>query len=259
MVEKEAYAQLEHKLAALRANSRTGDERKTLDEVFDRDTVLSIYKLMTDGDLDTIEYPVSTGKEGNVFAAKQPDGKLIALKVYRTSNATFNRISKYIEGDKRFRGISGSRRKVIMAWAAKEFRNLRRLEDAKVRVPAPIRNHRNMLLMEYVGNADGPAPLLRNVELDDPQATYETLLRNVTKAYKTAGLVHADLSEYNILYHKRKPVIIDVGQAVLTDHLNAKDFLKRDISNLNRYFRSIEVDTQDEDAIFQDITGGDGE
>ncbi|MBI0582922.1 MAG: serine protein kinase RIO [Methanomassiliicoccus sp.] len=254
MVQKDAFEALEHKIMALRENSRTGDERKTMDEVFDRDTLLGIYKLMTDGYLDTIQYPVSTGKEGNVFAVADDEGKLFALKIYRTSNASFNRIAKYIEGDKRFRGIAGSRRKVIFAWANKEFRNLQRLVDAGVRVPSPIRYQRNMLMMEYIGNKRGPAPLLRNVVLDDPGKVYETIVKYMRLAYQEAGLVHADLSEYNILYYRKRPVIIDVGQAVLVDHVNSKDFLLRDIENINRYFRGLEVDVMDRDELLLAIT-----
>jgi len=251
----EAYEALEHKIMALRQNSRTGDERQTMDEVFDKDTMLGIYKLMTDGVVDTIEYPVSTGKEGNVFAAKDAKGKLVALKIYRTSNATFNRIARYIEGDKRFRGIAGSRRKVIMAWAMKEFRNLQRLEDAGVKVPSPIRFHRNMVVMKYIGTKQGPAPLLRDVQLEDATAVYEKILEYMRLAYQKAGLVHADLSEYNILYYRRQPVIIDVGQAVLTDHVNAKDFLYRDIDNVNRFFRSRDVNIKDREEVFELVTG----
>jgi RIO kinase 1 len=255
MVQKDAFEALEHKIMALRTNSRTGDERKTLDEVFDRDTLLGIYKLMTDGYLDTIQYPVSTGKEGNVFAVADDHGKLFALKIYRTSNATFNRISRYIEGDKRFKGLAGSRRKIIYAWANKEFRNLQRLKEAGVRVPTAVRYQRNMLLMEYIGNKKGPAPLLRNVVLDDPESTYLILVEFMRLAYQDAELVHADLSEYNILFYRRKPVVIDVGQSVLTEHTNAKDFLLRDIDNVNRYFRSLEVKVMDREEAYRTITG----
>ena len=254
MVEKDAYEALEHRIMALRENSRTGDERKTMDEVFDRDTFLGIYKLMTDGYIDTIQYPISTGKEGNVFAAADKEGKLYALKIYRTSNATFNRIARYIEGDKRFKGISGSRRKVIYAWASKEFRNLQRLEDAGVKVPSPIRYHRNMLVMQYIGTKKGPAPLLRNVVLEDPGKVYTTVVEYMRLAYQEAHLVHADLSEYNILYYRKAPVIIDVGQAVLTDHPNAKDFLYRDIENINRFFKGLEVKIMDREEVFRTVT-----
>jgi RIO kinase 1 len=256
MVQKDAYEALEHKIMALRENSRTGDERKTLDEVFDRDTLMGIYKLMTDGYIDTIQYPISTGKEGNVFAVQNDQGKLFALKVYRTSNATFNRISRYIEGDKRFKGIAGSRRKVIYAWASKEFRNLQRLKDAGVRVPSPIRYHRNMLVMEYIGNRKGPAPLLRNVTLDDPEKVYATVVEYMRRGYQEAELVHADLSEYNILYYRKRPIVIDVGQSVLTEHVNAKDFLLRDIDNVNRYFHSLEVKVMDRDEVLNVVMGG---
>jgi RIO kinase 1 len=255
MVQKDAYEALEHKIMALRENSRTGDERKTLDEVFDSQTILGIYKLMTEGVIDTIQYPVSTGKEGNVFAAENAEGKLVALKIYRTSNASFNRIARYIEGDKRFTGLTGNRRKMIFAWALKEFRNLQRLQDAGVRVPAPIRFHRNMLVMQYIGNRRGPAPLLRNVVLDDPEPVYKTIVEYMRLAYQDAKLVHADLSEYNILYYLKKPVIIDVGQAVLTEHINAKDFLRRDIVNVNRYFRHLDVDIMDPEEVFLVVTG----
>ncbi len=255
MPEKEAYAQLEHKLMALRENSRTGDERKTLDEVFDHETVMGIYKLMTSKIIESVLFPISTGKEGNVFACENQQGKLLALKIYRTSNSTFNRVSKYIEGDKRFLGISGSKRKVMAAWASKEFRNLQRMHEARVNVPEPIKFHRNMVVMEYIGTKTAPAPTIRQVELDDPSSVYKNILDNVRLMYQKAGLVHADLSEYNILYYKRKPVIIDVGQAVLTDHLNSKDFLERDVKNINRYFRSLDVDIEDTDCIINKIMG----
>ncbi len=254
MPRDEAYDALEHKVMELRQNTRTGDERQTMSEVFDDDTILGIYKLMKDGVIDTLEYPVSTGKEGNVFAARDPKGKMVALKIYRTSNATFNRISRYIEGDKRFRGLSGSRRKIIMAWASKEFRNLQRMHDAGVNVPQPLRFHRNMVVMRYIGTQKAPAPLLKDVIIEDPTEMYEYLLEQMRLSYQEAGLVHADLSEYNILYYRRKAFIIDVGQAVLVDHANAKDFLYRDIDNINRFFRSRGVDIKDREDIFKDIT-----
>ena len=255
MVEKYAYEVLEHKIMALRENSRTGDERKTIDEVFDKETLLSIYKLMTDGYIDTIEYPISTGKEGNVFAAKDAQGKLVALKIYRTSNATFNRISQYIAGDKRFKGISGNKRKIIQTWAIKEFRNLKRYRSAGVAVPAPIRFQRNMLVMQYLGTKNGPAPLIRNVVLEDPEKEYGVLIGYMRLAYQKAEIVHGDLSEYNILWYRRKPYIIDVGQAVLIDHPNSKDMLLRDIENLNRYFRNLGVDIMNTDDVMETVTG----
>jgi len=230
------------------------EDRKTMDEVFDKQALLAIYKLMTEGLIDKIDFPISTGKEANVFRVITSENKFLALKIYRTSNLTFKRIARYIEGDPRFHGIKGSRRKVVFAWATKEFRNLQRLTDAKVRVPKPIKFHQNMLLMEYIGTTEMPAPMLRHVELDDPASTYKTVLRYIKLAYQKAGLVHGDLSEYNILMEYDGPVIIDVGQGMMLDHPNANEFLKRDIHNINRYFRSLDVETMDPQDIFRKVT-----
>jgi RIO kinase 1 len=112
-----------------------------------------------------------------------------------------------------------------------------------------------MLVMEYIGNKKGPAPLLRNVALEEPEKVYDAIVEYMRLAYQEAELVHADLSEYNILYYRKKPVIIDVGQAVLTEHVNSKDFLFRDIDNINRYFRGLEVEITDRDEVFRKVTG----
>jgi RIO kinase 1 len=109
--------------------------------------------------------------------------------------------------------------------------------------------------MEYIGSKKGPAPLLRNTVLDDPNKVYGTVVEYMRLAYQEAELVHADLSEYNILYYRKRPVIIDVGQAVLTEHVNAKDFLLRDIDNVNRYFRGLGVAVMDRDEVFRNVTG----
>jgi RIO kinase 1 len=256
MPPKDIYSILEHKVEALRATNKTGDERKVMDEVFDNETLMAIYRMMTDSILDTVEFSISTGKEGNVFLAISPKGELLALKIFRTSTSTFKRIAKYIEGDPRFRGLTGSRRKVIYAWTTKEFRNLQRMMEAGVRVPEPIGFEKNCLAMEYIGTEDSPAPQLREVELDDPKAIYDKVVGYIFLAYREARLVHGDLSEYNILMHEGEPVIIDCGQAMTTGHFNAKDILMRDIRNVNRFFRSRGVELRDDEEIFKEIIEG---
>lgn len=256
MPPKDPFALVERHVAFLREGSqKTGDERDVLGEVFDRDTLLGIYKLMTDGYIETVEYPVSTGKEGNVFMALSPEGERMALKIYRTATSTFKRISRYIEGDPRFRGITGSRRKVIYAWAAKEYRNLQRFNEAGVRVPNPIRFHKNLLLMEYIGTKTAPAPLMRNVVLDDPKKIYDLLVKYMKRGYQKAELVHGDLSEFNILIYRKNPVIIDCGQAFVIEHPNAKEFLMKDIENINRYFKTLDIEVSDPQELFKKITG----
>ena len=255
----DAIRQIEHQVQKIRAKeygALEDQDRKTMDEVFDKQALLAIYKLMTDGFIETIDFPISTGKEANIFRVTSPDGKRYALKIYRTSNLTFKRIARYIEADPRFRGIKGSRRKVIQAWATKEYRNLQRLKDANVRVPEPIKFHQNMLLMEYIGTEEQPAPMLRNVLLEDPKKTYTTIVKYVKLAYKKAELVHGDLSEYNILMEAEGPVIIDVGQAFTLEHPNAKEYLVRDLDNINRYFRHLDVDIKETATLMEDITKG---
>jgi RIO kinase 1 len=254
----ETFAVLERRIHEIKAKDYGAVEdqdRKTMDEVFDKPALLTIYKLMTDGLIETIDFPISTGKEANVFRVTSPDGDFYALKIYRTSNLTFKRIARYIEGDPRFKGIRGSRRKVVFAWAVKEFRNLQRLREAKVRVPEPIKFSQNMLVMEFIGTDGLPAPLLRDVELEDAARTYRTIVKYIKVAYKKAELVHGDLSEYNILMHEGEPVIIDVGQGLMLDHLNAKEFLLRDVENINRHFRSRDVKVKETSELMKEITG----
>ena len=247
---EEAYAYLERRVDALKTN-KTGDEKETEAEVFDKKTLMTIYEFMKDGYIDSVHYPISTGKEGNVFYATDDEDEPMALKIFRTSTSTFKRVAKYVEGDPRFRGVTGNRWKLIYAWVNKEFKNLDRYMEAGIPVPEPITFAQNCLLMEYIGDETGPAPQLKDVVLEDPDETYEQVLSFIIDGWQEAHLVHGDLSEYNILLHKNKPVLIDCGQALTADHFNAKEFLMRDISNVNRFFRSRDVDIIDDDELLQ--------
>ncbi|MFW5914474.1 MAG: serine protein kinase RIO [Thermoplasmatota archaeon] len=254
MPRDDMYSRLEHKVEALRARDKDTDDQKVIDEVFDKETLLGVYKLMKEGVIDTVEFSISTGKEGNVFMATTLEGGFAVLKIFRVTTSTFKRISRYIEGDPRFKGLTGSHRRTIFAWTGKEFRNLQRLHRAGVRVPKPLRYHRNILAMEYIGWEDRPAPLMKDVELEEPQEVYDTLTRYMKLAYQEAELVHGDLSEFNVLMFEGEPVIIDCGQAVLTDHPNALDLLRRDVVNINRFFRRLGVEVNE--CLVEEIVGG---
>lgn len=240
---EEQFAYVEQRIDALKTD-KTGDERQTEGEVFDRKTLMTLYDMMKRGMVDKVHYPVSTGKEGNVFYSTDGDGSAVALKIYRTSTSTFKRVARYVEGDPRFKGTVGNRWKLIYAWAAKEYRNLERYAEAGLRVPEPITVDKNCLLMEYIGDESGPAPQLRNYEMDEPADYYECIVEFIVDGWNKARLVHGDLSEYNILVEGDGPVVIDVGQTMTADFFNARELLERDVENVNAYFRRKGVDTE---------------
>jgi RIO kinase 1 len=233
--------------------NRIGIDRKTQDEVFDKSTLLSLEKLISNKVIDTLDFPISTGKEGNIFRGISPNKKYVAVKIYRTSTSTFKHIAKYIVGDPRFKSMHKTRRDIIYNWTKKEFLNLEKLLIANIRAPKPIEKINNILVMEYIGNSKKPAPLMKDVELKNPEKIFLTLIDFISKMYQKVELVHSDLSAYNVLIYKSKPYIIDLGQGVLLQHQNAHEFLKRDIHNIVRYFKKYNIES-DEEKIYKDIT-----
>lgn len=232
---------------------RVGVDRKTLDEVFDKPTLHSLEKLISDGVIDILDFPISTGKEGNVFRGMTPDKNYVAVKIYRVSTLTFKHISNYIIGDPRFKSIHKNRRDTIYAWAKKEFKNLERLYNIGVRAPKPITKINNVLVMEYLGDPERPAPMLKDVPLENPEEIFDTLIGFISKMYKKAELVHSDMSAFNVLIHKDQPYLIDLGQGVLLEHPHAHEFLKRDIHNIVHFFKKYDIKA-DEEEIYRNIT-----
>lgn len=251
----EKYAFLERRVDALKTN-KTGDERQTDGEVFDKKTLLTIYDLMTGGYIDAIHYPISTGKEGNVFYTEDEDREPFALKIFRTSTSTFKRVTRYIEGDPRFKGVAGNRWKMIYAWVNKEFRNLQRYSEAGIPVPEPVTFEKNCLLMEYIGDENGPAPQLKDYPMDNPTEMYDEVVSFIIDGWQDAHLVHGDLSEYNVLIQNGQPILIDCGQAMTNDFFNAKDLLIRDINNVNRFFKNKDAETIDLETIINETING---
>ena len=228
------------------------DQLKVRDDVFDEVTLLALYKMVHKGWITAIGGSISTGKEANVFFGERGDQDL-AIKIYRIRTANFNAMSEYIVGDRRFTGIKRTKKDLIFTWTRKEFSNLKRASDVGLSVPEPLVWDRNILLMEFIGKDEHPYPHLRGVELEDPEPIYTEILSFMKRLYQDAGLVHADLSEFNILYGDRL-YFIDMGQAVTPDHPRAQFFLARDISNINRYFSGY-CTVRDEREIFTEITG----
>ena len=232
--------------------NKHGFDRKTLDEVFDKSVLHILEKLISDKYIEIIDFPISTGKEGNIFRGVTEDKKFVAVKIYRTSTSTFKHISNYIIGDPRFALIHSNRREIIYTWTKKEYKNLHRLQNVGIRAPKPIFCVKNILIMQYLGVKNKPAPMLKDVKLNNPQYFFDTIINYIFKMYKKGSMVHADLSAYNILIHRNEPYLIDLGQAVLLEHPKSHEFLKRDIYNMVSYFRKYDIKA-DENNIYNMI------
>jgi RIO kinase 1 len=225
--------------------------RKTFGEVFDKQTLLLLGKLISDKIIDQVDFPISTGKEANIFRGTTPEKEFVAIKIFRTATMTFKHIASYIEGDPRFAYGYKNRRTIIEEWARKEYRNLELLHRAKIRAPAPIKCVHNVLLMEYIGDATRSAPMLKDVLLRNPQKIYDEIIGFITRMYKIK-IVHADLSAFNILMFRQKPYIIDIGQGVLLDHPSSSEFLKRDIHNIVHYFKKYDIEGNEQE-LFENL------
>jgi RIO kinase 1 len=237
-------------LEKLRVKRKDASQRKIFAEVLDERTLKGLYKLSKKY-IKALGGVISTGKEANVFYA---DGYQfdLAVKVYRTETSEFYRMNEYLFGDKRFDSRRISKRELINLWAEKEFRNLQRAYEAGVNVPKPVVHFKNILIMEFLGENELPSPSLIELgrslpDLVECNELFSEIIKNVVRLYKKAELVHADLSEYNILLHQSEPYFIDLGQAVLTTHPNSTAYLKRDLKNLIRFFEKfgIKLDLQE--------------
>ncbi|MEF8801939.1 MAG: serine/threonine-protein kinase Rio1 [Halolamina sp.] len=202
---------------------------------FDDATLAALYKLVQDGHVQAFGGPLSTGKEANVYEARGKAGN-VAVKIYRINATDFRQMKEYLAGDPRFEGIGNNKQDTVLAWTRKEFANLSRAGKAGVRVPKPIAVQRNVLVMELVGQAEERrAPRLAEVDVENPEQAYEVVREYMRRLY-AAGLVHGDLSEYNMIVHEGELVIIDMGQAVTVHHPNAQEFLERDCENVAAFF-----------------------
>ncbi|WP_049929019.1 serine/threonine-protein kinase Rio1 [Halopiger goleimassiliensis] len=230
---------------------KDADQFKVEQSVFDDATFAALYKLVQDGYVEAFGGPLSTGKEANVYHALGDDRE-VAVKVYRINASNFRQMRDYLEGDPRFEGLGGKKKDVVLAWTKKELANLRRAKKAGVRVPEPIASERNVLVMEYIGNEDGRAKRLGEVQIENPQTAYEVMREYMRRLY-SAGIVHGDLSEYNVVFDEGQLVIIDLGQAVTVHHPNSRDFLERDCENVASFFARQGLET-DADELLEFVT-----
>ncbi|MFC4359421.1 serine/threonine-protein kinase Rio1 [Halobium salinum] len=235
-----------------RKRIKDADQFKVEQSVFDDATLAALYKLVQDGHVEAFGGPISTGKEANVYEALGADDRDVAVKIYRINSSNFRQMRDYLEGDPRFEGIASDKKAVVLAWTRKEYANLKRARKAGVRVPEPIAVERNVLVMELVGLVEDRARRLAEVQVNNPETAYGVVREYMRRLY-AAGLIHGDLSEYNLIIHDGELVVIDLGQAVTVHHPNAGEFLDRDCRNVANFFSRQGVDT-DGDRLREYVT-----
>ena len=253
-----------------RKKKRRKEDFQTINAVIDQNASKILSGLQSKGILKEITGTIASGKESGVFLATLgPKGDIlcqdmsitspIVVKIFRTSTLNFKKILNYISGDIRFKKYSKKTRSVIKLWVEKEFKNLSRSTSAGVNAPKPILVKNNVLLMELIGKNGIPSPLLKSVPQKASISTLETLLQQVSILYQKAGLVHGDLSPYNIIMKDVTPYLIDMSQSVLISHPNAQEFLKRDLSNLLTFFNKLNFPIPDLESVYEVIVSENSE
>jgi RIO kinase 1 len=204
--------------------------------------------LIEEGLIDTVVRQLMSGKEANVYVVRSGDETLCA-KIYKeATQRSFRQAVDYTENRKvknsrqaraMAKGTRFGREAQEAAWQSAEVDALHRLFAAGVRVPAPRNFCDGVLLMELVSDGDGnAAPRLNDVVFTAEEAVrhHGSLLREVVRMLG-AGVIHGDLSEFNILLAEDGPVIIDLPQAVdAAGNNHAKRLLVRDVVNLREFF-----------------------
>ena len=235
------------------------EDEKTVEEAL----LAHLTPLIEDKLIEEVIRPIKSGKEAVVYCCRAHEslgGELIAAKIYRpVERRSFKRDAIYQQGrergarpDARTLRALGKKTKrgrlhKFSAWIAHEMRTMTLLYQANADVPEPIERMGPVILMQYFGDEQAPAPVLVNVTLDaDEVATiYQQILRNV-ELFLVQHRVHADLSAYNMLYVDDHIVIIDFPQAVDPRYNDdAFDLLVRDLKNVNTFFKDYELEVVD--------------
>lgn len=233
--------QASKKLENERMRAKDKADRATVEQVLDPRTRMILFKILNKGVICEINGCISTGKEANVYHATNADGYERAVKVYKTSILIFKDRDRYVTGEFRFRHgyCKHNPRKMVKTWAEKEMRNLTRMHQAGIPCPEPIILRSHVLVMDFIGTDGWPSPLLKDVTLSESKSRelYLQCIQIVRNIFWKCRLVHADLSEFNMLYQQDQLYVIDVSQSVEHDHPHALEFLRKDCTNVTDFFK----------------------
>ena len=265
----------ENKIELERVRNKDKADRATVENCLDPRTMKEIEKMLANKKLDVFSGCISTGKEANVYLASgsmdinkrepfPPDEqgnipvKEYAVKVFKTSILVFKDRERYVSGEFRFRNghCKGNPRKMVALWAEKEVRNLKRLAltEGLIRAPIPHFLKNNIIVMDFLGENGVPAPRLRDAQIDDWRVVYDQTILMIRRLYQRCHLIHADLSEYNLLYFQSEIWMIDVSQSVEHDHPMALDFLRRDCSIMSDFFERKKINVLGIQQVFNFTT-----
>lgn len=236
------------------------EQNKVDTGIFDEKTMIYLSKFFNMGIISKLNHPIARGKEADVYLAEPGDSELVTgqknviVKFFRVETSSFFKMQDYLIGDRRFTKKITRRSKlgIIIEWCKKEFVNLQLAKRAGVNAPIPFAFNGSILTMSFIGKGTDPAPQLKNARLSSPAKVLDRILSDIAALYGE-GIVHADVSEYNILMLDGVPYMIDFGQAVVTDHPKAAEFLRRDISNITAYFSKVYGIEKDADAEFRHV------
>ena len=208
---------------------------------------LAINALVKAGVLEAFGKPLGVGKESDVYDALTPKGERVAVKLHRLGRTSFR-------STRRTRGYVAQRHHISWLYqsrlaAEREFEALRLVRSHHVAVPRPIRQNRHSVVMEMIEGAE----LSELNQIQNPEKALKEILSNIRRTYHKAGVVHADLSEFNIIMQPNGHIlIIDWPQYVERDHPSAERLLERDVRNVVQFFkRKFKTHITPEEALTQ--------
>jgi len=222
----------------------------TSDASVDVKSRLILLKWIDAGSIDRVEGVIAIGKESTVLTGVRDavqvgtssdegpsEERHFAIKVHKQVLNAFRNRGEYlnIKDDYHFKNP----RSILKIWTEREYMNLQRLHRAGLPCPTPIQYKRNVLLMSMIEDETGPAPKLKNyiwTSEEEKTGAFNQVKEIINKMFNECKLVHADLSEFNLLFSGDKIYVIDVAQAVELSHPQALVYLHRDMENVLNFF-----------------------
>lgn len=212
--------------------------------------MIALKELVNRGILEAIDGKIGVGKESEIHLGLAPGNVKVAVKLLRIGRSSFRRASLVREW-----AISPgySWYKMALVAAEREYSALKELYRLRTRVPAPLGYNRHVVVIEYIKGV----PLYTRPPLENPGTVLDEILETLKKAYREVGIIHGDLSEYNILISEEDetPFIIDWPQFVYKDHPNAHELLKRDVAYVVKFFKKVYGIERDPVTVFNELIG----